>query len=252
MKTHRETAAIPIPIGDTRLGMVSFLILIFERGRVNFLRSRIALREPFNGLSHLAAALASAAGLVILLLVNQKGFLIQVSLLIYGLTLILMFAASAAYHLAPAGERTALILRRLDHAAIYLLIAGSYTPICVYFFSGFWRWGLLGIIWGMALAGVAIKVFYINARRWITAGIYLLMGWLAVIAIKQMLAAMPAGALIWLAAGGLFFTIGAVIYMLKRPNLFPPIFGFHEMWHIFVILGCLSHFIVISRYVAAG
>jgi hemolysin III len=219
---------------------------------VKSLKSRIQIREPFNGISHLAAALASAAGLVVILLVNRNGLLTQISLLIYGVTLILMFSASAAYHLVPAGDRLNLLLRRLDHSAIYLLIAGTYTPICIHFFEGAWRTGLLAVIWLMAVSGIAVKVFFINAKRWITAGIYLLMGWLSIAAIRQMLAAMPAGALVWLAAGGIFFTIGAVIYMLKRPNLFPPVFGFHEMWHIFVILGCLSHFIVISRYVAAG
>jgi len=210
------------------------------------------LRDPFSGLSHLAAALASSVGLVGLLLISQKGLLTEIALLIYGLTLVLMFSASAAYHLAAVSPKATLVLRRLDHAAIYLLIAGSYTPICVYFFDGFWRWGLLGIIWGMGLTGVAIKVFYVHSRRWINAGIYLVMGWMAILAVGEMLTAMPAGALAWLLAGGIFFSVGAVIYMLKRPNLYPPAFGFHDLWHIFVILGCLSHFIVIFRFVAAA
>jgi hemolysin III len=141
-------------------------------------------------------------------------------------------------------------LRKLDHAAIYLLIAGTYTPICLTFFTGFWRWGLLGIVWGFALVGIVVKMFVMNAPRWVTAGIYLIMGWLAVFAIQQIITSMPAAAMFWLVAGGLFFTLGAIIYITKKMDFFPGVFGFHEVWHIFVILGCLSHFILVARYVA--
>jgi len=161
-----------------------------------------------------------------------------------------MFSASAAYHLVKSKPQVMLWLRKLDHSAIYLLIAGTYTPICVHFFTGFWRWGILAIIWSMALAGIGVKLFIIRAPRWLTAGIYLLMGWLGVIAIREMLRAMPVGALVWLLAGGILFTVGALVYVLKRPNFFPGIFGFHEVWHIFVILGCLAHFILVAAYVA--
>lgn len=210
------------------------------------------LRDPFSGLSHLVAALLAAVGVVYILVAYPGATLIKISLLIYGLTLTGMFLASATYHLADVSLKTTLVLRRMDHAAIYLLIAGTYTPVCVYFFTGFWRWGLLGIIWSLAIAGVVVKVFYVNSRRWMNAGLYLIMGWLSVLAVREMLATMPAAALAWLVTGGVLFSLGAVIYSLKRPNLFPPVFGFHEMWHIFVILGCLSHFILISRYIAAG
>ena len=142
------------------------------------------------------------------------------------------------------------VLRKLDHTAIYALIAGTYTPICLHFFSGFWAWGMLVIIWGLALAGIVVKLFVIKAPRWLTAGIYLVMGWLSLMAIRQMLLFMPVGALVCLLLGGLFFTVGAVVYILKKPDFFPGIFGFHEIWHIFVILGCLSHFILIAAYVA--
>ncbi len=101
-----------------------------------------------------------------------------------------------------------------------------------------------------ALAGIGVKLFVVKAPRGITAGVYLVMGWLAVLAIKEMLLVMPPGALAWLLVGGCFFTMGAVVYIAKRPDFFPGIFGFHEVWHIFVILGCLSHFIVVAAYVA--
>lgn len=211
---------------------------------------QIQLREPVNGLTHLVAAVAAAVGLVALLYLAYGALPEQMAILIYGASLVLMFSASAAYHLVKARPQVTLWLRKLDHSAIYLLIAGTYTPICVHFFEGFWRWGILAIVWSMALSGIAVKLFIIHAPRWLTAGIYLLMGWMAVIAVNEILATMPIGALVWLLAGGVLFTLGALVYILKRPDFFPGVFGFHEVWHIFVILGCLAHFILVAAYVA--
>lgn len=208
------------------------------------------LREPVNGLMHLGAAVAAVCGLAALLVIGRDSLAKQASLLVYGTGLILMFSASAAYHLVKARPEVAQVLRKLDHSAIYLLIAGTYTPICLHFFTGFWRWGILTIIWSMALAGIAVKMFVIRAPRWLTAAIYLAMGWMSLVGAKVMLAAMPAGALAWLLLGGIFFSVGAVVYVAKRPDFYPGVFGFHETWHIFVILGCLSHFILVATYVA--
>lgn len=208
------------------------------------------LREPVNGLTHLAAAILALLGLAGLLILGHDSLVKVIALLIYGFSLVLMFSSSAAYHLVKARPPIMQVLRKLDHTAIYALIAGTYTPICLHFFSGFWAWGMLVIIWGLALAGIVVKLFVIKAPRWLTAGIYLVMGWLSLMAIRQMLLFMPVGALVCLLLGGLFFTVGAVVYILKKPDFFPGIFGFHEIWHIFVILGCLSHFILIAAYVA--
>ncbi len=176
----------------------------------------------------------------------------MLSLLVYGVSLVLMFSASAAYHLVDSGPRAQSWLRKLDHSAIYLLIAGTYTPICLHFFSGFWRWGMVALIWSLALAGVTVKLFILRGPRWLTAGLYLLMGWLSVAALGEMLRRMPTGALILLGMGALFFSLGALIYILKRPNIYGDVFGFHELWHVFVILGCLSHFLLIAWFVAAA
>jgi len=208
------------------------------------------LREPVNGLTHLFAAILALLGLVGLLILGHDSLVKVIALLIYGFSLVLMFSSSAAYHLVKARPRIMQLLRKLDHTAIYALIAGTYTPICLHFFSGFWAWGVLVIIWGLALAGIVVKLFVIKAPRWLTAGIYLVMGWLSLMAIRQILLFMPVGALVCLLLGGLFFTVGAVVYILKKPDFFPGIFGFHEIWHIFVIFGCLSHFILIAAYVA--
>lgn len=207
-------------------------------------------RDPVSGLTHLGAAVMAAIGLGIMLWLGRDNLMKEISLLVYGISVILLFSASATYHLVKASPQVIQRLRKMDHSAIYVLIAGSYTPICLHFFEGFWRWGLLGIIWSMALIGIIVKLFVINAPRWVSAGIYLVMGWLSVMAVQEMLRAMPVGALVWLVLGGLFYTVGAVIYITKKMDFYPGVFGFHEVWHIFVILGSLSHFIVIAVFIA--
>ncbi len=207
-------------------------------------------REPVNGLTHLGAAIAAGIGLGLLLFLAQDNLPRQISLTIYGISLILMFTASSIYHLLKIRPSISLWLRKLDHSSIFLLIAGTYTPICLYFFSDFWRWGILAIVWTTALVGITIKLLIMKSPRWITAGIYLLMGWFSIFAIQEMLTKMPPGALTLLLLGGVLFTFGAIIYVLKRPNFFPGVFGFHEIWHIFVILGALSHYILIAAYIA--
>ena len=208
------------------------------------------MREPVNGLTHAFSAVVSAVVLVWMLVIPPGGWGGKLALTVYGLSLVGMFSASASYHLAVVSEAALRRLRKLDHSAIYLLIAGTYTPICLHFFSDFWRWGLLGTIWGMALIGIVVKLFVIRAPRWVTAGIYLLMGWLSILAVRQMLAAMPAAAIVWLVLGGVFYSLGALIYILKKPDPLPGVFGFHEIWHIFVMLGAFSHLVVVAVYVA--
>jgi hemolysin III len=208
------------------------------------------LREPISGLTHLVAAIVAFVGLIALACLAKNNPAKLASLSIYGSTLVLMFSASAIYHLIKAGPRVTLFLRKLDHSAIYLLIAGTYTPICLYYFTGFWRFGFLAIIWSLGLIGITVKLAVISAPRWLTAGVYLLMGWLSVAAIGEILSIIPPGALVWLLVGGLFFTGGAVVYILKKPDLFPGVFGFHEIWHIFVILGAFCHFALMLAYIA--
>jgi len=208
------------------------------------------LREPVNGLTHFFAAIASLVGLVVLLVLAWGDTGRVISLAVYGISLVAMFSSSAAYHMITARPAVVVLLRKLDHTAIYLLIAGSYTPLCWNMFSGFWKWGLLGIIWGLALIGIGVKIFVINAPRWLTAGVYILMGWLAIIGIGEILSNLPTGAIAWLLAGGLFYTLGAVVYITKTLDFFPGQFGFHEVWHIFVILGASAHYILMAVYIA--
>ncbi len=189
-------------------------------------------------------------GLVVLLVVGWGSWAKVFSLSVYGVSLILMLMASACYHLIRTSPQRQLILRKLDHSAIYVLIAGTYTPICYNLFTGFWNGGMLAIVWILALAGTISKLIIIQTPRWFTATVYLVMGWLGILALPQLLANLPVGALLWLFAGGLFFTVGAIIYVTKRMDFFPQVFGFHEVWHLFVIAGCLCHFVVVLLYVA--
>lgn len=210
------------------------------------------MREPVSGLTHLGAAVLALIGLIILLVIGWDTPGKVIALALYGISMVLLFSSSAAYHLAQVKPKVQLALRKLDHSAIYLLIAGTYTPICYHFFEGFWQWGMLAIVWSLAIIGVVVKLFIINAPRWLTAGVYLVMGWMCVAAIGEMLRVMPSGALAWLAAGGLAYTLGAVIYITKKLDFVPGVFGFHEVWHIFVILGALAHYVGVLVYVAAG
>lgn len=208
------------------------------------------MREPASGLTHLAAGVAATAGLVVLLAAGRGDGAKQASLLVYGLSLVLLFFSSAAYHLVDAGPRWTEVLRKLDHAAIYVLIAGTYTPFCCSCLGEEWRWRALAVVWALAVAGVAAKVFARKAPRWLTAGVYVAMGWLAVLAPREVIVFLPAGALAWLILGGVFYTLGAVVYVTKKMDLVPGVFGFHEVWHVFVILGSLSHYIGVLAYIA--
>jgi hemolysin III len=200
------------------------------------------LREPVNGLTHLAGAIAALIGQFVLLTFAWNGVEKVISVLVYGISLVLLFSASATYHLVQAGPKTIQVLRKLDHSAIYLLIAGTYTPICLNAFTGFFRWGLLIIVWSIALIGILVKVYTINAPNWFSAVVYVSMGWLCVLAAGQMLVTLSPWSLAWLITGGVVYTLGAVVYATKILNFSPGKFGYHEVWHIFVLVGAAAHF----------
>ncbi|HSG43617.1 MAG TPA: hemolysin III family protein [Anaerolineales bacterium] len=203
------------------------------------------LREPVNSITHWIGAALAIAGLIALLIIGWETPAKIVSLSIYGLSLIAMFSASATYHMVLVKDKALEIFRKVDHAAIYFLIAGTYTPFCVNAFEGFWKWGMLSIIWSLALIGIIVKVFYIRAPRWLNASIYLVMGWLCVAAAGQMLAVLPVWVFGWLIAGGVIYTLGAIVYMTRIFNFKPGVFGFHEMWHIFVMLAAGAHYVAV-------
>jgi len=203
------------------------------------------IREPFNGLSHLFGAILSFFGMVVMLIISKGNSIKSVSVVVYGLGLMAMFSASATYHMAKVKPAVLQILRKIDHSAIFLLIAGTYTPFCLLAFTGFWHWGLLVLIWAIAAIGIVIKVIYIKSPRWLHTLIYVVMGWICVMAAPQMPAVLPIPAIVWLFIGGVIYTLGAVVYATKTLDFVPGKFGFHEVWHVFVLLGALAHFIAI-------
>ncbi len=199
-------------------------------------------REPFNGFSHLFGAVIAALGSIGLIAFGLSKGVEIIPLVIYGLSLVVLLSASAAYHLSIGKIQRQQQLQRLDHSAIFLLIAGTYTPFCLLAFNGFFRWGLLTIIWLIAFTGIGLKLLLKKFPRWLNAVLYVGMGWLCVMAAPQMGTALPGTAIFWLIAGGLAYTFGAVIYAAKLFDFFPGKFGFHEVWHVFVLLGAVSHF----------
>jgi hemolysin III len=210
---------------------------------------RAIVREPFSGLSHLASALAAVAGMAVLVAMAAPGR--KPAFIIYGLSMILLFSASAAYHLIRTKPSMERLLRRLDHSAIYLLIAGTYTPVCLSVLPGPLGTAILVIIWALAAAGIVAKaLLFDRIPLWVSTALYIAMGWLGIVAIVPLVKALPFEGIAWLAAGGLFYTLGAVIYGLKRPNPFPGVFGSHEIWHLFVSAGAAAHFLLMLRCVA--
>lgn len=206
-------------------------------------------REPFNSYSHFAGSLIAVVWLVFLMhAAAGSAVWHKISFLIYGVSVILMFLSSTVYHTLNVGSRNKRLFQQIDHIMIYILIAGTYTPLCAIVLDGGWRLGMLLGIWLFAFAGILSKTFWMSAPRWFSTAVYLLMGWVAVIIFPKIGNILPAGFLAWIAAGGVFYTIGAVIYGVNKPNPFPGKFGAHEIWHLFVIAGAFSHFWAVYNY----
>ncbi len=207
------------------------------------------IREPFNGTSHLLGLLLAGAG-TILLLRSARQPAQLVAFAIYGTTLILLYGASTLYHSLPLAERPLRALRTLDHIAIYFLIAGTYTPLALITLNGTLGWTLLGTVWLIALAGVPFKLFFLDAPVWLSTSTYLGMGYLALVAAVPIARAVSLSGLAWLLAGGMAYTIGAVIFMRQRPDPFPGRFGHHEIWHLLVLAGSGCHYAFMVYHVA--
>jgi hemolysin III len=201
--------------------------------------------ERFNSISHLVGAVLALAGAVVLVVVASRGGDTRriVSFSIYGATLFLLYLISTLYHGLPTG-RAKHVFRVLDHQAIYLLIAGSYTPFTLVTLDGIVGWWLFGAIWGMAVLGLVLDALPRRGARVVPLIIYFVMGWLIVLAINPLLAALPRAGFIWLLTGGLLYTSGIVFYALD--SRYP---WMHGVWHLFVLAGSISHYVAILVYV---
>lgn len=209
-------------------------------------------RQPVSAWTHFGGFVLAVAGLVALVVPSLGDGPRLVVNTVYAGSLALLFLCSAAYHffdLGPMGNRW---LRRLDHSVIFLLIAGTYLPPLLYLLDGAWRVAMIAVMGGLAVAGIGFKLCWLGAPRWVTAGIYLAMGWLIVVPGYRMLPQLGGLQLLWLAGGGLTYSAGAVIYASRWPDPWPGRFGFHEVWHLFVLVAALLHYLFIRSFLGAA
>lgn len=211
------------------------------------------LKDPGSAITHFIGMLMAIFAAVPLLIkaAREPDHIYLISLSIYALSLILLYAASTTYHTFDLSEKANTILKKIDHMMIFVLIAGSYTPICLITLKGRTGTILLALVWGIAIVGIILKAFWVFCPKWVSSVLYIGMGWTCVLAFTQILNALSPAAFGWLLAGGIIYTIGGVIYALKLPifNNRHKNFGSHEIFHLFVMGGSMCHFIVMYAFV---
>ena len=210
------------------------------------------IREPINGLTHLAGALLSFAGLLALVIkasLTTGSALAITAVVIFGISMILLYTASATYHMVISKDSVIAFLRKIDHSMIFVLIAGSYTPYCLISLNGVAGWTLFGIITAVAVSGILFKMIWFKCPRWLSTSIYIVMGWMVVFVVAPLSEVLNSAGVFLLVAGGILYTIGGIIYAIKPDFLRSKYLGFHEIFHIFILLGSLSHFLSVYMYV---
>jgi hemolysin III len=203
------------------------------------------LKPLLRGWSHTIGAVASTAFTVALLIATSVDIPRMVSMLVFGLSMVQLYTISAIYHLGRWRTRVRRVLRALDHSNIFVLIAGTYTPLCFNVLDGWLRILTLAGIWLLAVAGVIVSVFNLSLPRWASAALYIGMGWLSLLVLPALWAALSWPPVAIMLLGGVLYTVGAIIYASKRPNPFPRVFGFHEIFHLFVIAGSIAFAVVV-------
>ena len=210
------------------------------------------VREPINGITHLIGAILSVAGLLAFVIktsIKDPSITSLTAVIIFGISLILLYSASSTYHLTIASDSRIKFLRKIDHSMIFILIAGSYAPFCLITLKGHAGFILFGILVFIALLGVSFKLIWFKCPRWISTLIYIGMGWMAIFVISPLYKSLSHNGFLLLLGGGLAYTIGALIYAIKPNFLKFKKFEYHEIFHIFIMLGSLLHFICVYMYV---
>lgn len=212
----------------------------------------VYFREPFNAISHLIGALLSITALLAMTMkAGTEGLptLQIVSVILFGASLISLYTASTVYHSAKGRPETIAFLRKLDHSMIFLLIAGSYAPFCLIALGGTIGWVVFGLVAFFGMSGILFKMVWFHSPRWLSTAIYIIMGWIIVIAIVPLSESLSATGLGLLIGGGIMYTVGGIIYGVKPNFLSFKYAGFHEIFHIFILLGSLCHFLAVYFYV---
>ena len=211
------------------------------------------LKDPGSAITHFIGMMMAmfAATPLILRAMRAPDTVHVISLSIFIVSMILLYAASTTYHTFDLSERTNKILKKLDHCMIFVLIAGSYTPICLIVLHGRTGFMLLALVWSIAILGIIFKLCWVTCPKWVSSVLYIAMGWVCVLAFTQILNSLPAAAFNWLLAGGIIYTVGGIIYALKLPifNMKHKDFGSHEIFHLFVMGGSICHFVVMYAFV---
>jgi hemolysin III len=207
-------------------------------------------RPLLRGWSHLGATVAATAGAVWLLLIADSPSA-YVGAAIFSASLILLYGTSASYHRIRWRPTLQRLLRRLDHGMIFVLIAGTYTPLCLKI-SLAWGIPILSVVWGIAGAGVILRLIWLGGPRWLRVALYVILGWVALVGISELVQEFAPGPLAMLAIGGLLYTLGGAVYAVRRPDPWPRVFGYHEVFHLFVIAGSAVHYSVIAAFVLPG
>lgn len=210
------------------------------------------IREPINGLTHLAGAILSFAGLLAMVIkasLTTSSPIAITAVAIFGISLMLLYSASATYHMVIAKDKVIAFLRKLDHSMIYVLIAGSYTPFCLITLNGVTGWVLFGIVTAVALSGILFKMIWFNCPRWLSTALYIAMGWIIVFAFAPLSESLSSAGVLLLLLGGILYTIGGVIYAVKPRFLEFNHMGFHEIFHIFIMMGSMAHFLCVFMFV---
>lgn len=210
------------------------------------------IREPINGLTHLAGAILSFVALLAMVIkaaMTTESALAITAVIIFGMSMILLYSASATYHMVIAKDKVIAFLRKLDHSMIFVLIAGTYTPFCLISLNGLTGWVLFSIITLVALSGVLFKMVWFNCPRWLSTMIYIVMGWMVIFFASPLSEVLSTTGLFLLVLGGILYTIGGIIYGAKPNFLKSKYMGFHEIFHIFIMLGSTAHFLCVYMYV---
>ena len=215
---------------------------------------QITIREPGSAITHFIGMMMAVFATIPLLVKTamEANTISLASMSVFMLSMILLYGASATYHSINVSQKIITIFRKIDHMMIFVLIAGSYTPVCLIVLGGRLGYTLLTVVWGIAIAGMTIQAFWITCPKWFSSIIYIAMGWVCLGVFGPLWHTLPATAFLWLLAGGIIYTAGGIIYALKLPifNSRHAYFGSHEIFHLFVMGGSICHFIFMYLYVA--